>query len=274
MQAGTSLTPEMTAEEAFTANALGAAADFVAHLQATMQEDDPHGPHQARVALRRLRTMLDAYEPILDPDFVDDLRGESRRIFRHLGQIRDADILLAAAGSEQERGKRLKAATETRETSRKRLRRGDAAGFADRLEARLRKKGWKAGGKRAREWRKSPVAVLAGSALDEAWEDIQPQMPLDGMSGRTLHNLRKYVKSMRYMTEFFGPVIGHGDWRASLESLKGLQDKMGQITDMALAGTSRDDPARAPLVAEASALLRLVIALGPWWLADSDSAED
>ena len=65
--------PDMTAEAAFIVIALDAADDFVLHLEATLKHDDPHGPHQARVALRRLRTMIKAHEPILDADFIECL---------------------------------------------------------------------------------------------------------------------------------------------------------------------------------------------------------
>ncbi len=271
----TPLTPDMTAEEAFVVIALDAADDFVTHLDATMTDDDPHGPHQARVALRRLRTMLRAYEPILDGDFIKDMKAESRRIFRELGQIRDADILLAAARTEEERSRRQTVAQEVRETARKRLDRRDAGAFATRLEDRLDRKGWKAEGKRAKGWRKSPIGVLAGNALDHAWTDILPGKPLDQMKDTALHTLRKNVKAIRYMTEFFGPVIDHGDWRASLDALKALQDKLGQLTDMALAGTHHDDESgRATLLQEASELLQRVISLGTWWRPDPDLAQD
>ncbi len=273
MQARTPLHSGMTAEEAFIVVALDAADDFVTHLEATMKDDDPHGPHQARVALRRLRTMLKAYEPILDRDFVDDLKDESRRLFLQLGHIRDADIRLAAAETDAERSDRQKAAMEVRDSSRKKLSRDDADEFADRLEARLEKKGWKADSKKARTWRKSPIAVLASNALDRAWDDIQPEEPLEDMSDRTLHNLRKDVKAMRYMAEFFGPVMDRGDWRASLDGLKALQDKLGELTDMALSG-KQDNSSRPDLVRDAAGLVSRIISLGTWWRIDGDLAED
>lgn len=270
MQARLSPTPDMTAEAAFVIFALEAADDFVTHLEATMQEDDPRGPHQARVALRRLRTMLTAFLPMLDPGFLKDMRHETRDLFQKLGRIRDADVLLAAAGSDTERSRLLVAAEEARKAARKRLRRDKAADLAARLEARLHRKGWKARDKRAKVWRKSPVVLLAGHALDAAWKDIHPAVALDRLEDNRLHDLRKDVKAIRYMTESFGPLIGHGDWAASLEALKDLQDSMGRLTDLALArkaghAKQGDEEVRQKLLLISAAGLARVTAIGPWW---------
>lgn len=265
MQAGISLDRDSAAQAALVVHLLDAAGDFVAALETTMQSDDPHGPHQARVALRRLRSLLAAYGPILDAGFVRGLEEEARQLFRHLGRIRDADVILAATDAEPERNRRLAAARKARRTVRKHLARGKAGGFAGRLEKRLAKKGWKAPGKSARRLRKAPLAVLAAHALDRAAREIQPDMALDRMDNRQLHDLRKEVKVNRYLTETFGPVLQREGWDASLEALKELQDRMGQLSDMALAQRQDDTTVRAALIAASQQLLDRVNAAGPWW---------
>lgn len=63
------------------------------NLDLLMQDDSPEPVHKARVALRRFRAMLDAFDPILDDDLSDALHDRARALFRVLGAIRDADVM-------------------------------------------------------------------------------------------------------------------------------------------------------------------------------------
>jgi CHAD domain-containing protein len=63
--------------------------------------DDPEFVHQARVAVRRLRSDLDSFAGVLDPAWVSHTRGELKWLAGPLGEVRDADVLaqrLAAHG--------------------------------------------------------------------------------------------------------------------------------------------------------------------------------
>lgn len=239
------------------------AGDFDRWLAEVESSDDPRGAHQARVALRRLRTALDTFAPILDRGFASQTRDTARRLFRILGDIRDADIRLAGADDAARAAQEI-AAGAARQKARKRLDREGAGDFAACLLARIDGKGWKRGGDRARARRKAPVRPLALAALDRAWAAIQPAEPLAAMSDKALHSLRKRVKTLRYQTEFFGGIAG-GDWQASLEVMKQLQDALGLLTDMALgAGGDADRDRQAPM-AQARAALDRLLGAGPWW---------
>ena len=56
--------------------------------------DDPEDVHQARVGARRLRSDLQTFESLLDPEWLAELVGELRWLGGALGAVRDADVLL------------------------------------------------------------------------------------------------------------------------------------------------------------------------------------
>ncbi|HEX6539998.1 MAG TPA: CHAD domain-containing protein [Candidatus Dormibacteraeota bacterium] len=56
--------------------------------------EDAEGVHQARVATRRLRSDLRTFRPLLDPDWVAQLRDELHTLADLLGAVRDTDVML------------------------------------------------------------------------------------------------------------------------------------------------------------------------------------
>ena len=55
---------------------------------------DAEGVHQSRVALRRLRSDLRTFEPLLDESWADDLRTRMKPLAATLGAVRDDDVHL------------------------------------------------------------------------------------------------------------------------------------------------------------------------------------
>jgi CHAD domain-containing protein len=55
---------------------------------------EAHSVHQLRVAARRLRSDLRTLTPVLDPEWVDELRGELRWLGSEVGPVRDRDVML------------------------------------------------------------------------------------------------------------------------------------------------------------------------------------
>jgi triphosphatase len=56
--------------------------------------DDPEGPHQLRIGLRRLRTALRAFRPLIDLPATRDLNKHARSLAGIIGELRDADVLI------------------------------------------------------------------------------------------------------------------------------------------------------------------------------------
>jgi CHAD domain-containing protein len=77
-------------------------AELLAHDPGTRLGGDPEELHQARVATRRLRAVLRAAEPLLDPDWTQALRTELSWLAEALGPVRDLDVLLERLRGELE----------------------------------------------------------------------------------------------------------------------------------------------------------------------------
>jgi inorganic triphosphatase YgiF len=69
-----------------------AAKQINANRAVVMATDDPEGAHQLRVGLRRLRTALRAFSPLLD-DAEKNLVAQAQSLARAVGELRDADVL-------------------------------------------------------------------------------------------------------------------------------------------------------------------------------------
>jgi CHAD domain-containing protein len=54
---------------------------------------DPEAVHQARVAVRRLRSDLRTFAPFVERDWANDLRGELRWLGAELGLVRDLEVM-------------------------------------------------------------------------------------------------------------------------------------------------------------------------------------
>lgn len=65
----------------------------VRRLDALVRSDAPHAVHDMRVALRRLRSALATYRPLLDRDVTDPVRDELRWLAQALGQVRDTEVI-------------------------------------------------------------------------------------------------------------------------------------------------------------------------------------
>lgn len=210
---------------------------FAAGLAATMLSEDSEGPHRARVALRRLRSAVWAFAPILDGKIEDELSDKARRLFRMLGEIRDADVVLDAhVGPRLERVHLADEAAQVRARVRFQLREVTALGFAARVEDLVRSGKLLAHGRAVRKRARAPAAELAAVALDRSWAACIADGPdILTMRDEVLHDLRKRIKRLRYLVEFFGPLWPGLDEAAWADDLRAMQDSLGRYCDLKLA---------------------------------------
>ena len=68
---------------------------LVANDPGVRQGSDPEAVHQARVATRRLRSDLRTFRRVVDAGWCEPLRDELKWLGERLGEVRDADVLLA-----------------------------------------------------------------------------------------------------------------------------------------------------------------------------------
>ncbi len=211
--------------------------ELIAHDPGARLGADPEELHQVRVATRRLRAVLRAALPLLDPAWTESLRGELAWLGGALGPVRDLDVLLERLRAEiaelepperraaedflsaldddraSARGAMLVALTSARYAEL--LTRLEAAAVAPRAQAAdvsLRDIA-------AREFRKLRKAVR--------------QLPPDP-SDDELHAVRIRGKRSRYAAELAQGVVGKPA-RRFVEDAKRFQDIIGEHQDAVVA---------------------------------------
>ena len=221
--------------------------------------------HEARVGLRRLRSALSVFKPVVAAGHFDRMAGELRWIAATLGRARDLDVL----------GERLGRAHAARLAG---VRDGAYADVMGALAShRLRVlmidlTEWVAVG----AWRVEPVDAalvlqpaerFAAMTLDRLCRRVKRRSrDLAALGDQERHALRIQAKKLRYVTGFFASLFTGAKAtrraRAFEDALALLQETLGELNDLATApvtlaglGIDVDIPAepdrRATLIAEA-----------------------
>jgi CHAD domain-containing protein len=210
---------------------------ILVHDPGTRLGSDPEQLHQHRVAIRRLRALLRAGRPLLDPSWVKTLRAELAWAGGALGEVRDLDVLLehlradAADLGDDDRAafETLTPAIEERRQAARAVMLADLGSarymrLLDRLEGELAAAPARATGVTLRRIAthqyarlRREVAALADEPADEA-----------------LHELRKTVKQARYAAELAERSRG-GTASRYVAAAKRLQDVLGEHQDAAVA---------------------------------------
>lgn len=244
---------------------------FDRNLAAMQLQDDPEHPHKARVALRRLRSALKAFGPILDADTARKLSRRARALFRILGPLREADVAAASFASDHDRDELVARAAARRAETRQSLEAAQAAGFAARVAGLLDAGGLVGSTGPASRLGGADPRLLADLALQQAWTEVMAFGPsVASLDIVTRHEFRKDMKTLRYVTEFFAPEGGKKRHEKFVGRLAQLQDALGELNDIAehagdqpLDNTLQDRADRAMKAAETHwAKLRKQ---GPWW---------
>jgi CHAD domain-containing protein len=203
---------------------------------------DPDAVHDLRVALRRCRSVaavIGEVDP--DPEWFE-MRKVGRKVFRELGELRDAQVLAEWAktlGQENDPiRQRLLANLAVRENE---LRAG-----ALRVAAKFDQKSWK---KLERALRRRvrlvPADRLAAECL--TLERLEAARELHGQALRTekakaWHELRIGVKRFRYTVESLLP----SRYEVWADDLKRLQDLLGDVHDLDVLSSTIDDGTTDP----------------------------
>lgn len=245
----TDLDGEMPVSRAFATLAFGCIAQLQANEAGLLDGRDPEYLHQARVALRRLRSVfrlfrqavaLPAAGPMLPETMLTEtMLAEIRTLGRLLGEARDWDVFVgetfAAAAPSAPLPPGLAALKRRALAARRQARRAAAGAVAApgytatmiRLAAALHAL--------ARDSDTAP----AGSSLKQFASErlalqrarvIKRGRRLDQMAYPDLHRLRIEVKRLRYAVEFMASVLP-GRAKEALRRLTRLQELLGSIND-------------------------------------------
>jgi CHAD domain-containing protein len=204
---------------------------------------DPEAVHQARVAVRRLRSDLRTFSSLLVEPWSQALREELRWLGGELGGVRDAEVLAGEIAHAVERlpeadrsaGGRLVADFEA-----------DIAAQRERLLGAMRTERYLALVERLVDAARAPMLT---EAAEERARDILPGLLRrpwrklrrdarhlgDGASDEELHALRIRAKRARYAVEAGVPVLG-GRARRFARAVAILQDVLGAHHDAVVAG--------------------------------------
>ncbi len=238
-----------TVEESLTSILHSCLDQIVHNRQVVLVNDDPEGLHQLRVGLRRLRSALKVFGPVLGRKATARLEQEARWAAVAAGELRDIDVLIAdivePPKSTAPADVPFDALIEKLVAQRDVVKRNviehlssarmndliiDLAAYVEGRHWQGYKKG------RARKKRAAATKAFAPVALDKRWKTVARQMKrFDRLTIEQRHDLRKDLKKLRYTLEYFVDLYSQKKCQAFLKSMKKLQNAFGYLNDVVLA---------------------------------------
>lgn len=230
--------------------------------------------HQARVAMRRLRSALTLFKPAIRDAEYEYLRAELRWFTGQLGDARNLDVFLQRDLPADERatltGRREEAYDHLIQVMDSRRFRVLMLDLAQ----------WTAFGPwRSSKLARKPVRGFAGQRLDRLWGSIsEAGRHLADLPEYDRHELRIQVKKMRYAIEFLSGLYPAA--KVAQESfgdaVEELQESLGKLNDLAVARTLVDtgapiddwligEPEERLHLRETERAFRALAAVGPFW---------
>ncbi len=243
------LPPGLCVGEAFAAVTTHLA-DVMLFWCAQATPETPEPVHQARVALRRLRSAFAIFRPVADGPTLAQAQAGLKALGRALGPARDWDVFTAGLGARLAQAfpddaglTRLLRAAEQRRLA------AYAALAAYLATAELRSlalecvalgagTGWQAALEpEARAQLEAPLAAYAAALLDRRHAKLlRAGEAFAALPDPALHEVRLLAKRLRYAGEFFAGLYGAKSARRFLRRLAKLQERLGVLNDAVVAG--------------------------------------
>ena len=242
--APSSVNDSMTPTDAFRAVASACLMQLQRNEAGVIAGRDPEFVHQARVAIRRLRSALKVFAPVLAPAFVAVYAPRWRTLASQLGDARDLDVFLdetltlleTAFPGEAD----LVVLREKAEAAKRSVQAQAQNAFAQADYSRLLL------AFSAALLRETPptiervdkkaVAVtlpdFARRCLDRRAKAVRRLLDEHArMNAERRHQLRIAFKKLRYALDFFAPLFAGKRLAAYQESLASIQDLLGTLND-------------------------------------------
>jgi triphosphatase len=238
------LSADMTVDDAFVAVAF----HCLAHLQdneiGLLTGRDPEYLHQARVAIRRLRSAYRVFDEAIPRSHFAQTLDELKSVARLLGDARDLDVFavetLPHAGSTQHAG--VGALHQRTRNARRRAARAVRTAIAApeytamllRLAQALSAGQWR--GETARPAAASmTLPKFATKLVSQRYARVKKRgRHIAQLDFADLHRLRIQIKRLRYAIEFFLPLF-EDKAKGTLRALVELQELLGRLNDDATA---------------------------------------
>jgi inorganic triphosphatase YgiF len=245
------LDPAQTAELAALAILRECLDQIALNIVVVRKIDDPEGPHQLRVGLRRLRSAFSVYSSVLKSPEMQKLKREARWLGQEVGRLRDFEVVTndivrqeAEAHPEESCLSSVadalqSEARELREDLRKLLAEGRCQAFLIDLARFVETRGWLVAEDLGQTERlAAPVNGLAVQALSKRWKKVSKwARMLETLDADQRHELRKEVKKLRYAVEFLSSLFPTKHVAPFLKRQKRLQTIFGELNDAATART-------------------------------------
>ena len=258
-----SLSPDQTVEHAaieIFAEGLG---HFTPNLADLLQSDAESGPHQTRVALRRLRSALKAFRPVLGTDALAPWEAQARAIAAEAGRLRDLDVLIGElapkAAPQSDAGTvRLMMALEERRLEvrlqvRATLSGPEATRFGFGFAGFLAGRGWlNPADHNQTVHLAQPLGPYAAKILHKRWKAVRRYgARMSELTIEERHEMRKELKKFRYLLDAFRTLCDPDRLGLAMRQIKDLQTAFGALNDQAMAemmltapdAPGADDPA-------------------------------
>jgi triphosphatase len=227
------LSPDMDVTQGFAAIVAACLRHFRRNEDLVCAGRDASALHQARVAMRRLRSALSLFAPIMRREGFAELREELRWFTASLGDARNLDVYLAGADLPEAARDSLCAPREQ----------AYGAVVAAASSPRFRRLtidlvAWSATGPwRARRRARAPLPDFAAARLDRLWEKVASRgASLADLDEEARHRLRIEVKKLRYAVEFVASLYADAPRRKRFrDALEALQESLGHLNDIATA---------------------------------------
>jgi inorganic triphosphatase YgiF len=242
----TSVDRTMSARQAFRVVALNCLQQYTLNELVLRKGFDSGAIHQARVAVRRLRSALSLFAPILRDDKFDAVKADLRRLSDMLGAVRDMDVFHARTiaprlttatdipgfdqlGAYVESLKHARFATLLEQFNTD-AHREALLNVIEWVEIGL----WTSGPDES-----APALTFAVQRFRTYWRRLRrATAKFETLSHEQLHNVRKRAKRLRYMAQFFLPALKPAQvkrWRSGLNVLEKMQDILGRHHDLVFA---------------------------------------
>jgi triphosphatase len=246
------LASAMTVEDSFRTIARACLEHLMLNERCLLITQAGEAIHQMRVAMRRLRSAIKVFKDVTAGPELAEVKGDLRWLLAHLGPARDAEVFLSEivdpvlAAHPDDAGLIALRAHWRRDREAK-LAAAIAAVNSRRYAAMILNLGrwvetgdWQAhshGGARRRL--AEPVTAFAARRVGKAVRRLLKEggETLSRLSPENRHAVRIRGKQVRYAGEFFASLVPRKTTKLYLAELSQLQDVLGQLNDIAVAGS-------------------------------------
>ena len=246
------ISAELSLTDAFAA-IIGHLTDVLVHWGSLIaaEAEGLEPVHQARVAVRRLRSALSVFDGAVGSTALAEIKSMLKVLNSHLGPARDWDVFVTGAGqfvgdafaSERSVMRLLQSAERRRAACYVDLRTYLRSSAFRMLTLRLALLAADPSGQRLSAQDQSPdgpltLAEMAARTLDKKLKNLVQQAEnIESMPADALHAMRLDGKRMRYAAEFFTPLFEGRSSRRFVRHLTALQDALGRFNDGAVAAS-------------------------------------